>query len=113
MDAIQSLKFALGDHLHLDRDALHIYVALLVYLLSCVIFRWKASSFKPLFIVLIAAIAGEWFDYQSYAAGGREFDLDLHWKDFWNTIAVPAMLVAVTRFTGLFERPAKPDLERE
>ena len=104
METFQTIKLFLVENAGLDKDALHIYVALLVYLLSCLLLRWKAWSLKPLVLVVLAAFAGELFDHQRNLAAGVEFSLDRHWKDFWNTLLVPTVIVLVARMTRIFER---------
>ncbi|MEL7189888.1 MAG: hypothetical protein AAGK17_10090 [Pseudomonadota bacterium] len=111
MVLFQELKLFIAETIGLEKDALHVYVALLVFMFACWVFRWRASSVKPWLIVLLAALMGEYFDIRTNRDAGREFDFDIHWRDLWNTMLAPTLLVIAARFTNIFERgdPSKPD----
>ncbi len=105
MNPFQQSKIYLVEHLHLARDALHIYVALIVLFGSCVLFGWKVHQWKPWLLVLFAAFAGEILDIRGMpgpfeSAIGRE-----NVKDILNTMAVPTILLLAARYTNLFNRP--------
>jgi hypothetical protein len=105
MNPFQQSKFYLVEHLHLAKDALHIYVALIVLFGSCILFGWKVHQWKPWLLVLLAAFVGEILDIRGMpgpfeSAVGRE-----NVKDILNTMAVPTMLLIAARYTSLFTRP--------
>lgn len=105
MNPFQQSKFYLVEHLHLARDALHIYVALIVLFGSCILFGWKVHQWKPWLLVLLAAVVGEVLDIREMpgpfeSAIGRE-----NVKDILNTMAVPTILLIAARYTKLFTRP--------
>ena len=59
MSPLQTVKYWLIQHFDLAKDALHIYVALLLFFGSALLFRWPVRSWKPWAIVLAAALIGE------------------------------------------------------
>lgn len=103
----QELKTLIVDHVGLAKDALHVYVALFVFLLACRLFGWPASSFKPWLAVLVVAVLGEALDLRHTMAQGYSIRLDYHWTDLWNTMLVPTILVLVARYTSVFAREPK------
>ena len=58
MSALQAAKLWLIGLTGLGKDALHIYVGLALFLGSAVLFKWSLASWKPLAIVLAAALLG-------------------------------------------------------
>ncbi len=107
----QELKTLIVDHVGLAKDALHVYVALIVFLVVCRLFRWPASSWKPWLVVLAVAILGEALDLRHTLSMGYAVRFDYHWTDLWNTMLVPTVLVLVARYTDVFERRVKPDAD--
>ena len=103
----QELKTLIVDHVGLAKDALHVYVALIVFLAACRIFRWPVSSWKPWLVVLTVALLGEALDLRHSLIKGYTVRLDYHWTDLWNTMLVPTVLVLVARYTNVFEKPPK------
>ncbi len=107
----QQLKTLIVDHVGLAKDALHVYVALIVFLVVCRMFRWPASSWKPWLVVLAVALLGEALDLRHTLQRGYVVRFDYHWTDLWNTMLVPTVLVLVARYTDVFERRATPDAD--
>jgi len=99
------MKSLIVDHIGLDKDALHIYVALFVFLLACKLFRWPASSWKPWCVVLVVAVTGEYLDWQHNLARELPVIVNYHWTDLWNTMLVPTILLIAARFSDIFEKP--------
>lgn len=95
---VQSLKDAAVDALGLSRDALHIYVGLLVFLGVALLLRKPLRSWTPWLAAVGVAALGEVVDARDdgrWQAGGS-----LH--DFLNTVAWPTILLLLARFTRLF-----------
>ncbi len=107
IETFTQLKLWLVENTSLAKDALHIYVAIGVYLGSCLLLRWRASSWKPWVLVLAITLLGELWDAQTTQRIGRQPIPEAHWKDIWNTMMVPTILLIMARFTSVFERPAK------
>jgi hypothetical protein len=100
----QHAKMWLVENLHLAKDALHIYVALLVFFGACLLFRWKASQWKPWLCVLGAALAGEAWDLGDAFRNGDVLDFGASLKDLWNTLLVPTGIMALARYSPVFGR---------
>lgn len=105
----QDTKTALVDHAHLERDALHVYAALMIFLGACWLFRWKATSIKPWLLVLLIQTMNELFDmWGSYEDDG------VIWiwgniKDMINTMILPTLLILAARYTAMFDRRPSGD----
>jgi hypothetical protein len=113
VSGFQQAKLWLGHTLHLEKDALHIYVALLVYLGTCLLFRWRAGQWKPWLCVLVAALAGEAWDLADSLRYDTPPDFGASLKDLWNTILVPTLLMVLARYSAVFSRPKLDDIRRK
>lgn len=104
MSGFEQAKLALVHFTGLERDALHIYVSLIVFFGSCLLLRWKAWQIRPLLMVLLAALTGEVLDL----AYQHELGMQLLWaesaKDIVNTCMVPTILMLMARLSGVFRR---------
>lgn len=94
------IKIWLESSTGLDRDALHIYGALAIQFSLALFFQRRLASPWPWLIVVAAALANEYFDYQR--VGASEAAMALFQKeayhDIWNTLLVPTALMFVARF---------------
>lgn len=102
MSLLQTVKWWLVSHLDLAKDALHIYVGLILFLGSALVFRWPLRSWKPWLVVLAVAMAGEIWDLRDSEAYRTRIDLWGNWKDIWNTMFWPTVLMVLARTTALF-----------
>ena len=102
--ALQVVKLWLVHHVHLAKDALHIYVALLVLFGSALLFGWRLSSWRPWLLVAFAALAGEAWDIRDRAAAGIAQDWGGNLHDVWNTLFWPTAILLLARRTRLFGR---------
>lgn len=107
MDMWPQAKLFLVEHLGLAKDTLHIYVALIIFFGACLAFGWKARDWRPLALVLLAAIVGEALDFRIQAASDAAPNYAGHFKDFWNTMLAPTAIVLLARFTSVFGRSAR------
>lgn len=98
----QELKTLIVDHVGLAKDALHVYVALIVFLVVCRVFRWPVSSWKPWLAVLFVAVLGEVLDLRHTLSKGYPVEVGYHWTDLWNTMLVPTILMLAARYTSIF-----------
>lgn len=76
----------------LSRDALHIFVAMALFLVVRLLIRGTRGSLVALVVVLMAALAGEWLDHQAEIMLQRECDRVEHWRDIATTLFWPAVL---------------------
>ena len=102
MSALQTVKLWLVQHMHLAKDALHIYVALTLFFGSALLFGWRLRSWRPWLIVAAAAVIGELWDISDRHAGHilQNYGANLH--DVWNTLFWPSVILLLARRTKLF-----------
>lgn len=104
MSPLQQTKLFIVQNLGLAKDALHIYVAVIVFVGSCLLFRWKATQWKPWCLVLAAALLGEAWDLRDSLVYGTPVRLAANVHDVWNTMLVPTALLLAARYTQVFRR---------
>jgi hypothetical protein len=81
----------------LERDALHIYAALLVQAGSALILRRSFASPWPWACVLALAVGNEILDtFDDRLVEAWEIQASLH--DLWNTMLLPTLLLLLARF---------------
>ena len=97
MSALQAAKLWLVAHVGLAKDALHVYVALALFLGSAALLRWRLSSWKPWALVACAAVAGEAWDLRDSMAFHAPVHLGANLHDVWNTLFWPTVLVLLAR----------------
>ena len=102
----QDTKTALVDHANLSRDALHVYIALMIYLGSCWLFKWHPRSWKPWLLVLLFQTVNEVFDMRVSFEDDGVIWVWGNIKDMVNTMVAPTMLLFAARCFKVFE--AKP-----
>lgn len=94
MSTFHSIKHEIVQFASLSKDALHIYVGLLVFLLAAAVARKGVRSTFPLIAVLVVAFLGEVLDTLD---GRWLFRASLH--DFVNTAFWPLMIWLLARYT--------------
>ena len=104
MSALQIVKLYLVDHLGLAKDALHIYVSLILMFGSALLFRWPLKSWKPWLLVLVAALAGEIWDIRDRMVGHIPQYYPGNWHDIWNTMFWPTAILFFARWTRVLSR---------
>ncbi|MXO90422.1 hypothetical protein [Pontixanthobacter aquaemixtae] len=104
MSPINDLKNIIVDFSGLAKDALHVYVALVVFLAACLIFRWRVSEWKPLLLVFAVIILGEIVDIRDTLAIEGQLYLGGNWHDIWNSMLAPVLLFVAARFTNVLEK---------
>ncbi len=102
MSALQAAKLWLIALTGLSKDVLHVYVALILFFGSAVLFKWSLAGWRPCTVVLVAAVTGEAWDIRDRLAGGIAIDLAGDWHDIWNTMFWPSVILVLARMTGLF-----------
>ena len=101
MSAFQEAKLWLVATLGLPRDALHIYVGLIVFLGVAGIFRLPLRDWRPIVATLLVAVVGEAWDLID---SGPRLRWARSWHDLWNTMLWPLVLYALARWTRVFKR---------
>ena len=87
----------------LERDALHIHGALLLYVLAMFAFRQSRRSRFPWLVVLAVEMLNEAFDLRHQYRSDGVLEWSSSAKDLWNTMLWPTVLLLVGRYTNLFQ----------
>jgi hypothetical protein len=104
----EQIKGAISIWTELERDALHIYAAILLQIGSAALLRRSLASPWPWLVVLAAAVANEWLDIHRDGLV-EEWERGAAIHDLWNTLLVPTILALVVRFAPrLVTRETKP-----
>jgi hypothetical protein len=82
----------------LDMDSLHVHAGVLGQLAAALVLRRPVRSVIPWLLVLAAALANEAYDYQYEIWPDRSAQLDGGFRDIWNTMLLPTLLLAAARF---------------
>ena len=90
----------------LDKDALHIYFGLALFLLIRLLWRWRGGWVVAWLAVLAMAVGGEWLDITREMGDSTIQPDAAHWHDVWNTIFWPTVLMLVGRWLQPEARPA-------
>ena len=101
---MQQTKLWLVGWTGLPKDALHIYVGLTLFLLAAALLRAPLRSWRPLAVVVLAALAGEAWDVADSWRSGRPVVWARNWHDVWNTCFWPGVLFLLARFTRVLKR---------
>lgn len=104
MSVFQETKLLLIDTFGLSKDALHIYVGLIVFFGTALIFRLPLRDIRPLFAVLLAALLGEAWDIYDTAVINAPQIYAGNWHDLWNTMFWPIAIMLLARFTAMMDR---------
>ena len=102
----QAAKLWLVGSTGLAKDALHVHIALALFLGSALLMRWPLRSWKPWLVVLTAAIAGEAWDIWDTIGAGRAILPAANWQDVWNAMVWPSAILLLARTTKLFQARA-------
>ena len=111
-------KNGVVDATGLDKDALHIYVGISVYLLSLILLRpifkkYSIRAFIALIMVTAIAVLGEYLDNRQTITelgmsgiGSAELKASIH--DLINTCLLSYVLYGLTMWTKTFQSVTKP-----
>jgi len=90
----------------LDKDALHIYFGLTLFLVVRFLWRRRGGWVIAWLAVLAMACGGEWLDLNAEISRSSIQPDAAHWHDIWNTMFWPTVLLLVGRW--LQPRPDTP-----
>jgi len=84
----------------LDRDALHIYAAVIIQLLFSLFFKRRIASVAPWILALVAVLANEYVDMQNVGDSSEQIAIyrDAAYHDIWNTMLLPTIFLLIARF---------------
>jgi uncharacterized membrane-anchored protein len=93
----QQIKDVIEAWTGLERDALHIYAALLVQVAAALVLRRTLAHWLPWLAVLLLAVANEISDaLDDRLVEAWEIQAGLH--DLWNTMLLPSLVMLLVRF---------------
>ena len=101
------LKDGIVFYTGLERDAVHVHVALLLYIAAMAVFRRDRRSPVPWLVVMAFAVVNEAVDFLFNLDMGSEAAFSRVVKDLWNTMLWPTVLLILGRYTSWFQR--RPD----
>lgn len=82
----------------LDKDALHIYFGLALFLFIRLVWRWRGGWLVAWLAVFAMACGGEWLDMTAEVSRSSIQPDAAHWHDIWNTMFWPTVLLLVGRW---------------
>ena len=104
MSDFQLGKLWLVDMLAMSKDALHVFVGMAVFLLAAALLRRPLRDWRPLLVVLLAALAGEAWDLLETWQAGQALRWGRSGHDVFITSFWPAILFGLARWTRLLRR---------
>jgi len=92
------LKDLISQYTGLEKDALHIHAALLIYILAVILFRRSPRGVLPWLIVFGVELANEAHDVWANWGAPLSWSLSESGKDIWNTMLWPTVLLIAERY---------------
>lgn len=106
---IGSLKALVEAYTGLEKDALHIHVALLIYILTSLLIVRGGKGQLPWFVVLAVELFNEFLDFRRHDPINGIYPWEESAKDLWNTMLWPSILVILARNTALLDQSKKSE----
>ncbi len=104
-DRFQDYKILIESYTGLARDALHIHIGLLIFVIIRLCWRRKGGWILAWLGALAAALGGEWLDLRREILHGDVQSNAAHWHDIWNTMLWPTILL----FVGQWLQPGRKE----
>lgn len=101
ISAFQAAKQAVQLWTGLEKDALHIYVGLGVFLATALALRRTVRSVRPWLAVLFVAVLGEALDLRDGLRGLASWRWTDSAHDILNTLFWPTVLIVLARYTSI------------
>ena len=98
-------KLLIEHYTGLERDALHIHAAILLYVVSMAVFRQSRRSRFPWLVVLAAELINEAHDLSINIPDDPAWAIEGSFRDLWNTMLWPTVLLLIGRYTNWFQKP--------
>ena len=105
------LKILIESYTGLEKDALHLHAALLLYILALVAFRKSRRSRFPWIFVFAVELSNELLDLRHQYRLGQPLSWSGAAKDLWNTMLWPTVLLFIGRYTSLFQHRSRRPVE--
>ena len=94
----EARKLSVVEATGLDKDALHIYFGMTLFLVVRLAWRGRGGGIAAWIAVLAMACGGELLDLTAQYSNGQIQPDAEHWHDIWNTLFWPTMLLLVGRW---------------
>ena len=102
LSAFQQGKLWLTNLTGLSKDALHVYIGLLLLFGTARLFKWRVGDWRPWLVVAAVALAGEVWDIRDVIVINVKPAFAANWHDIWNTCFWPAAVTLLARYSSLF-----------
>ena len=104
---LQEAKGWLVSHVGLEKDALHVYFALILLFGSVWWFNWSLKSWKPSLLIAVVMLIGEAWDIRDGLMTSVPLEVSIPYSvhDIWNTMFWPLTIMLLARFTDMFREP--------
>lgn len=104
-------QFELAKHWLIDgsglaKDALHIHIGMLLFIVTLLLWRGRGRWLAAWAVALLAAVGGEGLDIIAERGRSTIQPDTAHWHDIWNTMLWPTVLLAISRWLPAAPRPA-------
>lgn len=101
------MKLWLEETTGLHMDALHVHAGILAQLAAATVLRRSIGSPWPWLLVLLAAMANEWWDltYEIWPTRDEQWAESI--RDVWNTMLLPTVLLLLSRLAPGLLTPKK------
>jgi hypothetical protein len=100
---VQSLKVDIIAVTHLSKDALHVYLGLIVWLLAAALWRKSIATLRPWLVVFLVALGVECFDVLDAWRSFGQWRVRASVHDVINTMFWPTVLALLARHTRLLK----------
>jgi hypothetical protein len=104
-----SLKIWIEQFTGLEKDALHVHLALLIYVVAVAVFRNSRRSRFPWLVVLVIELGNEFMDVRRHEPALGPYHWHESFKDLWNTMLWPTALLVLGRYTDWFAKRRRAD----
>lgn len=107
------IKDAIEQFTGLDMDSLHVHAGVMGQMAAALLLRKPLRSPIPWLLILAAAIANEVYDYtyETAAWTDRDDQLNIGFRDIWNTMLLPTLILIAARFHPRLFTGAPPKTE--
>jgi hypothetical protein len=106
---LQLFKQYMVDRTGLAKDALHIYAGLILFIGVRLVWRRRGGWVLGWLAAFIAALIVEWLDIRMEVAEANLRPDSEHWKDIWNTMFWPTVLLLIGPWLQPRDKPV-PEL---
>lgn len=108
----EARKVSVAEITGLDKDALHIYFGLALFMLVRLAWRWRGGWVAAWLAVFAMACGGELLDLTAEFGHSAVQPDAAHWHDIWNTMLWPTVLLLAGPWLQPKAKASGEDAER-